>query len=98
MPADLTALINSWDLSLSAEGKSCATIASYLLTLRRFIALQHQHDTPTDVAQVRRAHIEAWIVELRDSRSPATAGFGTHRSSSSGNGRSMRPRSRSHRW
>lgn len=73
MTSDLTALVDSWELSLLAERKSANTIASYLKSLRLFIEFEREHDAPTAVGDIERRHVEAWIVHLSNTRKSATA-------------------------
>src|SRR5262245_47820317 len=72
-PAEITSLVASWRLSLQARHASPATIATYtsaVLLLRDYLA---DHGMPTRVDAVRREHVEAFLADLLERRSPATA-------------------------
>jgi site-specific recombinase XerC len=72
-PGSLERLLVSWDLSLRASGKSPKTVQTYLEGARQLVAHLDAHGMPTSAIGVRREHVEAFIVALRDAgRSPAT--------------------------
>lgn len=70
---DIATLIPSWERSLRAANKSPRTLETYgesARQLRRFLAEQGM---PTDVARIRREHVETWIESLLAKWKPATA-------------------------
>jgi site-specific recombinase XerD len=69
----ITTLAQSWELHLRAERKSPATIANYTSAVERLTDHLNAHGMPTDVTKLTREHVEAFIVSLVDTRSPATA-------------------------
>lgn len=71
--SDIDALAPSWRLSLEAENKSPATLVSYGYATTQFAAFLRDRGMPTDVRALTREHIEAFLVELIEQRSPATA-------------------------
>lgn len=71
--SDLEALMPSWTLSLRAENKSVATITSYTYATTQFRAFLVDKGMPTDVSAIAREHVEAFLADLLERRSPATA-------------------------
>lgn len=71
---DLAFLLDSWTMALDAENKSPSTIASYTVTYRQFLDFLRSIDAPTAVREIRREHVEQWIVHLIETRSAVTAG------------------------
>ncbi len=71
--ADVETLAPSWRLSLTAENKSPATLTSYSYATTQFAAFLRSRGMPTDVRAITREHIEAFLVDVIESRSPATA-------------------------
>ena len=71
--ADVDVLVPSWRLSLEAENKSPATIKSYTYGTTQLVAFLRERGMPTDVGAIAREHIEAFLVHVRDTRSPTTA-------------------------
>ncbi len=67
------ALGRSWERSLRSAGRSPRTIDSYLESLRSFVAFTVDRGASAPPDEVTRAEVEAWIVELLDTRSAATA-------------------------
>lgn len=59
--------------SLRAEGKSERTVETYREAVSQFARFLTARRLSDDVRDVRREHVEAFIVELRASRAPATA-------------------------
>lgn len=57
-------LLASWDLSLRAANRSERTQAQYLTSLELFARYLEAHDLPTDVALLRRVHIESFLADL----------------------------------
>ena len=71
--SDLQTLLPSWARSLRAENKSPKTVTAYLSggeQLRSFLA---SRGMPTDVARIRREHVEAFIENVLSRHRPATA-------------------------
>jgi site-specific recombinase XerD len=62
-----------WRLSLRAQGKSKMTLATYLSALDRLADFLEANGMPTDAANVKREHVEAFIAHLLETRKPATA-------------------------
>ena len=71
--ADVDVLVPSWTLSLQAENKTKATITSYTYATTQFVTFCRERGMPTDVGAVAREHVEAFLVQVRDSRSASTA-------------------------
>lgn len=71
--SQITKLAESWELHLRAERKSPATLAVYLSAVARLAGFLQAQGMPTDVTKIAREHIESFIVELLETRSPATA-------------------------
>jgi len=71
-PGSLGALIGSWLLSLRAGNKSAKTITTYKESADQLLAFLTERAMPTDVSALRREHVEAFIVDLMERRSPAT--------------------------
>lgn len=65
-------LLRSWDRSLRARNLSPATVSKYLESGRQLVEhlAAHGAQAPDDV---RREHVETWIVALTETRSAATA-------------------------
>ena len=71
--ADIDQLSPSWKLSLTAERKSPATITSYTYATTQLSSFLRSRGMPTDVTAIAREHIEAFLVDVIERRSPATA-------------------------
>lgn len=71
--SQITRLAESWKLHLRAERKSPATIEVYCSAVDRLADFLTTAGMPTDVTKLHREHVEAFIVDLLESRSPATA-------------------------
>lgn len=69
---DLRGLARSWDRSLRALGRSPNTRAAYAESLRQLIDFLAAHGMPIDAPRVRREHVEHFLADLADRRSPAT--------------------------
>ena len=69
----ITTLADSWELHLRAERKSPATLDNYTSAVERLTDYLTAQGMPTDLTRINREHIEAFIVHLLDTRSPATA-------------------------
>ena len=70
---DLRTLLPSWHIHLAAENKSPRTIQSYAEAARQFVAFLTAAGMPTEAANVRREHIEAFIADLLTRYSSNTA-------------------------
>lgn len=70
---DIAALIPSWERSLRAANKSPRTLETYGESARQLQAFLAAQGMPTDVAKVRREHVEAWLEALLAKWKPATA-------------------------
>ena len=91
--ADVETLAPSWRLSLEAENKSPAPITSYTYATTRLVAFLRDKGMSNDVNAIAREHIEVFLVDVLERRSPATGGPATERSGNSSPG--ARPRARS---
>ena len=69
----IEALLPSWRRSLRAENKSPKTIESYLSSAEQLAAFLAERGMPTDVAGIRREHVEAWIEDILTRRKATTA-------------------------
>ena len=66
-------VVDDYQLSLHASGKSTNTREVYTLALRYLDAYLASQGMPRHLAGIRREHIEAWLASLRDlGRAPAT--------------------------
>lgn len=66
-------VVDDYQLSLHASGKSTSTRTVYTLALRHLDAFLAARGMPRTLAGIRREHIEAWLAGLRDQgRAPAT--------------------------
>ena len=79
-PDDLAALIPSWRRSLDAEHKSARTIQSYDEAARQFVAFLTSTGMPQVVASIRREHVEAFLVDLRERGLSASTAANRYRS------------------
>src|SRR5689334_17798586 len=71
-PGDIRTLARSWDRSLRAMNRSPNTRAAYGQSLEQFIVFATEHGMPLDVANITREHVETWLADLAERRSPAT--------------------------
>ncbi len=70
---DLADAVGSFTRHLRAENLAPSTVATYVKALNQLHAFLVSKGMPTDVAAVRREHIEAFLVDLQDSgHRPAT--------------------------
>jgi integrase len=72
VPGSLAALVPAWSRSLRAANKSPKTVEVYLEAADQLLAFLAEHGMPTDVEHLRREHVEAFLVDLMEKRSPAT--------------------------
>jgi site-specific recombinase XerD len=68
-----TELLPAWALALRAGNKSPATIEVYGSGIQRLTDFLRVQGMPERVAEVERGHLEAFIAELLETRSAATA-------------------------
>jgi site-specific recombinase XerD len=71
--ADIDVLAASWRLSLEAENKSTATVVAYTYATSQLSAFLRKTGMPTDVDKIAREHIEAFLRDVIERRSPSTA-------------------------
>jgi site-specific recombinase XerD len=70
---DMASLAMSFTRHLKAANRSPRTIEAYHLAVLQLIVFLAEHGMPTDAVSVTREHIETFIAELLEHRSPATA-------------------------
>jgi site-specific recombinase XerD len=70
---DLPGLIKSFERHLRAANRSPRTIEKYTLAARQFTKFCATEGRPTDVAEIRRRDVEAYIADLLDRYKPGTA-------------------------
>ena len=69
---ELSALLPSWTLSLRATRRSPKTIKNYLDAGEQLLAFLQARAMPTTVRSIRREHVESFLVDLGERRSPST--------------------------
>jgi len=70
---DLVDAVGSFTRHLRAENLAASTVATYVKALNQLNSFLVQQGMPSDVAAIRREHIEAFLVALHDSgHRPAT--------------------------
>lgn len=69
----MLALVDSWILALEAENKSKATVSHYAGTLDMLLRWLYANGHPSHVEQITKPLLQAWIKQLLDTRSAATA-------------------------
>ncbi len=69
----LTTLIPSFTRFLKAQNYSTNTIDSYRESIRQFDDFRSRKGITDIVASINKEHVEMWMVELLDTRSPSTA-------------------------
>jgi site-specific recombinase XerD len=72
-PGQIPPLVASWRRSLAARRVSPATIATYSSAAQLLADYLAAHGMPTDVASIRREHVESFVADLLERRAPATA-------------------------
>src|SRR5205823_2857973 len=72
-PSDLAANVASYARHMRAENLSPATQRTYLASLRRLAAFLEARGMPTNVAALRREHLESFIEDQLATRTAATA-------------------------
>lgn len=70
---DYLTLLSSFRRHLKAQNKSEATLDHYVGASRQFLDFLKANRLPTDVGDIRREHIESWMVHLLESRKATTA-------------------------
>jgi site-specific recombinase XerD len=70
---DLSPLVTSFVRHLKAGNKSEATVMAYKYAADGLAQFLHERGMPTQAASIRREHVEMFIQNLLDTRSPATA-------------------------
>lgn len=70
---DYTTYVRSFRLSLEAQNKGARTITTYCEAARKFGEFLFDKGMPTDVANIRREHVEAYIADVLAKWKPATA-------------------------
>ncbi len=66
-------LIDSFQRSLRARNRSPKTIRSYVDTAHRFAAFGAEHGFPSDLTDIRRRHVEEFIMDQLERWSSSTA-------------------------
>ena len=79
LDSDLAVNMDSWAMSLKANGRRPATVQSYLTSVSAFDKFLRSKGMPRKVASLRRDHVEAFQTHLLANFAPATAGI-RHRS------------------
>src|SRR5438477_9043010 len=69
---DLIALVGSWRRHLRSRALSASTVRTYTDAARRMAAHLAERGMPTEVAKVRREHVESFIEEQLVRWKPAT--------------------------
>lgn len=62
----LAEAIDDFRLTLESENKSAATIAAYEHAARRFLTHARAAGMPLNIGSIRREHVEAWLVAMRE--------------------------------
>lgn len=70
---DLCVNIDFFELHIRAENLSPATLVAYSGAARQFHSYLVDHGMPSDVADIRREHVESFIADLLLKWKPATA-------------------------
>src|SRR5437762_2484658 len=70
---DLSLMVTSFSRSLRAANKAPRTVQSYVEACAQFGAFLAIRGMPTDVASIRREHVETFLEELLNRWRPATA-------------------------
>ncbi len=79
IPGDFSILARSFRRSLQAENKSARTIQTYLEAVEQLGEFLVANGMPTDVAHIRREHVEAFIADIL-ARYKATTAHNRYRS------------------
>lgn len=70
---DIVTLNESFERALRAENRAPRTIDIYTGSVARFAAFLGARAMPTEVDAITRAHVEAYIADLVDTRAANTA-------------------------
>jgi site-specific recombinase XerC len=70
---DIRTLLPDWDRHLKAKNRTEATRASYQRCGENLAAFLVEQGMPTNVQNVKREHVEAFLADMLDRLSPATA-------------------------
>jgi site-specific recombinase XerD len=73
MVGDVDAMVTSWVRHLRAENKAEQTIIAYTYAGSQLAEYLRAHGMPTQVSAIHREHVEAFLADLLERRSPATA-------------------------
>jgi site-specific recombinase XerD len=71
--ASIERLAQSFERHLKAENKASLTVAGYLTSLRLFAEFLEANSMPTEVEDLRREHVSAFIADILANRKPGTA-------------------------
>lgn len=69
---ELKSLAWSWEQSLKYQRRSPQTRRAYLTGVGQLVAYLEEHGMPTTASGIRREHVEAFLVDLGETRAPAT--------------------------
>jgi site-specific recombinase XerD len=61
---DIDVMLDDWNRHLQAANRAPSTIRSYLTVGERFARFLRDQGLPTQVTDITRAHIEAWLVHV----------------------------------
>lgn len=70
---DYPLMARSFRRTLLAENKSPHTVAAYMEAVRRFGLFLADHGMPTQVANIAREHVEAFVADVLTTAAPSTA-------------------------
>jgi site-specific recombinase XerD len=71
--SNITTLGQSFARSLRAANRSPATVQTYMFAVDQLAAFLSERGMPTDVASIRREHVEAYLEDVLANWKPATA-------------------------
>ena len=66
-------MVTSWQRHLRAENKTPQTVMAYTYAGSQFSDFLRYRGMPVDVGSITREHVEAFLADLLEHRSPATA-------------------------
>lgn len=72
-PGSVQRLGQSWHLSLRAAGRSPRTVEGYMASLRMFGDFLTERGMPTAVADLRREHVEAYLLDVTEGQGNSVA-------------------------
>jgi site-specific recombinase XerD len=70
---DIDRMVTSWMRHLRAENKAAQTMMAYRYAGQQLADFLRLKGMPTDVARITPEHVEAFLVDILEHRSPATA-------------------------